>query len=62
MEYINMYAYLIFNHVNCAFTQVIVNLYSRAAVNGSSSSLTEALDIEPPQKAKFNCQYSHYQH
>lgn len=40
-------------------------MYSRSAVNGSSSStyaaLADDLDIEPPQKAKPNCQYSHYQ-
>lgn len=61
MDCINRYVYLIFNHVNCVFKQVLVNLFSRAAVNGSSPSLADDLDIEPPQKAKANCQYSHYQ-
>lgn len=39
-----------------------VNVDYRAAVNGSTPSLTDDLDIEPPQKAKANCQYSHCRH
>lgn len=37
--------------------QIFLNVVDRAAVNGSTSSLTDDLEVEPPQKTKPNCQY-----